>query len=123
MDLKVYRKEKTYYGDILQTNIIDIYPVKQGNILSNAELVETDSNELEIQKCSLVSIWQYGNDLAEVEDGIRWAEALDGDISPLQLQSDLTNTIRQISSRSSISFDIENINGVSYLSYTLKVNE
>ena len=128
MDLKVYTKEEvrqprgTEY--IITPNIIDIYPEMTGDegteTILNAEIRDTPEEIIE-QACALATIWQKGQDPISREVGIRWSETLLGEINVVQLMEDLTNAIAEVTPSVAVVFDtVTDVNGNSYLKYTLK---
>lgn len=130
MDFKVYTKEEVEQPSgtetIISPNIIDIYPViteKNGTeILSNAE-IRTDEKDILEQAVALATIWQKGQDPLDLEQGVRWSEALLSEINVLQLMEDITNVVSAVTPSVMVVFDtVEDENGNSYLKYTLKAN-
>lgn len=129
MDLKVYEKETVIqpHGveNIYVPNIIDLIPEiktdEHGNeVLTGAVLLEKDNDVIE-QMCGLSTIWQRGLDPLDLEDGVRWSEALLEEINVVQLMEDLTNAVAQITPTVDVVFDtITAENGQSFLKYTLK---
>ena len=130
MDFKVYTKEEVEQPSgtetIISPNIIDIYPVvtekNDTEILSNAEIL-TDEKDILEQAVALATIWQKGQDPLDLEQGVRWSEALLSEINVLQLMEDITNAISAVTPSVTVVFDtVEDENGNSYLKYTLKAN-
>lgn len=129
MDFKVYTKETVLqpYGaeNIYVPDVIDIIPEittdENGNeILSNAEVL-IDDNDLIEQMCGLATIWQRGLDPLDLEDGVRWSEALLEEINVVQLMEDLTNAVAQVTPTVDIVFDTAvTDSGQTVLKYTLK---
>ena len=129
MDVKVYTKETVLqpYGteNIYVPDVIDIIPEittdENGNeILSNAEVL-TDDNDLIEQMCGLATIWQRGLDPLDLEDGVRWSEALLEEINVVQLMEDLTNAVAQVTPTVDVVFDtVVTDSGQTVLKYTLK---
>lgn len=129
MDLKVYEKETVIqpHGaeNIYVPNVIDLIPEIKTNelgneVLTGAVLLEKDNDVIE-QMCGLSTIWQRGLDPLDLEDGVRWSEALLEEINVVQLMEDLTNAVAQITPTVDIVFDtVTADNGQSFLKYTLK---
>lgn len=124
MDIKVYKKEEVLQPDgnqeVYVPDIIDLVPVLEdgSDVIKTCELVE-DRNLLE-QQCALVTIWQRGLDPVDINDGIRWSEALLEEISSLQLIQDIIEAVASVTSSVSVQFDtVEDDKGNSYLSYKL----
>ena len=129
MDLKVYRKEEVIQPDgilnVVKPDIIDIYPelLELNNTkLTDASILEDDSEELLLQECALATIWQRGLDPVEPEDGIRWSQALLGEVNPLQLIEDVNNAVESITNSVIVEVGtVTSINGQEYLSFKLRM--
>lgn len=92
------------------------------NKLYNAQILEDDSEELLLQECALATIWQRGLDPVEPEDGIRWSQALLGEVNPLQLIEDINNAVENVTNSVIVEVGtVTNINGQEYLSFKLKM--
>lgn len=99
---------------------------KNGNLyvsLRSEQIVtcETvDGNAMLEQQCALATIFQRGLDPLDKNDGIRWSEAILGELSALQLIQDITEAVAKVSSAVQVTFDtVEDDKGNSYLSYKL----
>lgn len=129
MDVKVYEKEEVRQPSgteyVITPNIIDIYPVitldGEGNeMLSGAEELLTE-HELVEQACSLATIFQKGLDPLALGDGIRWSEALLGEINVVQLMEDIANAVAQVTPTVEVVFStVTDEHGNSFLKYTLQ---
>lgn len=96
----------------------NLYVTLMTDELLTCELVE-DKEELE-QQCALATIYQKGQDPLDLEDGIRWSEAILEELSCLQLIQDIIDAVEKVSTSVVVTFDmIEGENGQSYLSYKL----
>lgn len=92
------------------------------NKLYNAQILEDDSEELLLQECALATIWQRGLDPIEPEDGIRWSQALLGEVNPLQLIEDINNAVENVTNSVIVEVGtVTSINGQEYLSFKLKM--
>ena len=92
------------------------------NKLYNAQILEDDSEELLLQECALATIWQRGLDPVEPEDGIRWSQALLGEVNPLQLIEDINNAVENVTNSVIVEVStVTSINGQEYLSFKLKM--
>lgn len=86
--------------------------------LYNCEIVENE--EMLEQQCALATIFQRGLDPLDLEDGIRWSEAILEELSSLQLIQDIIEAVGKVSSAVTVTFDtVEDDNGNSYLSYKI----
>ena len=126
MDFKVYTKEEVKQPSgteyIVTPNIIDIYPETndEDTVLLNAEILTSESDTLE-QECALATIWQRGLDPLDLDDGIRWSQALLGEINIVQLQMDITDAVSAITDAVTVIFDVvTDDNGNQYMTYTLQ---
>ena len=92
------------------------------NKLYNAQILEDNSEELLLQECALATIWQRGLDPVEPEDGIRWSQALLGEVNPLQLIEDINNAVENVTNSVIVEVStVTSINGQEYLSFKLKM--
>ena len=81
----------------------------------------TDEDALIEQACALATIWQKGLDPLDLEEGIRWSEAILEEINVVQLMEDITNAVAEITPTVEVVFNtVTDDNGNSYLQYTLK---
>lgn len=128
MDFKAYKKENVYQPagqqTIVKANIIDLIPVVEAidgtEYITGAEVLK-GSSELLAQECALATIWQRGLDPLDEGDGIRWSEAMLGEVSVLELMGDITDAVSAVSLSMGVSFDtVTDANGMSYLSYSIK---
>lgn len=126
MDIKVYKKETVSQplGDenVFVPDIIDIIPQLETidgiETMTNCETVE-GKDEIE-QACALATIFQKGLDPLDVDDGIRWSQAIREEISVMQLIQDIIDAVNKVTSSVKVVFDtVEDENGNSYLSYKL----
>lgn len=86
--------------------------------IANCQTV--DGEEMLEQQCALATIFQRGLDPLDLEDGIRWSEAILEELSCLQLIQDITEAVAKVSSAVTVTFDtVEDDNGNSYLSYKI----
>lgn len=95
-----------------------LYVYVQTKQLTNCATV-TGKDELE-QACTLATIFQKGLDPLDLNDGIRWSEAIREEISGLQLIQDIIEAVGKVSTSVNVLFDtVEDGNGNQYLSYKL----
>lgn len=128
MDLRVYTKQRALQPqedgtEAYEENIIDIVPLlsEDNTVLLGSETVE-DREEIK-QACSLSCIYQRGLDPLDLSDGVRWSEALLGEVSPITLMSDLTDAVADVSQNASVTFGTyEDEYGESYLTYKIEVS-
>lgn len=127
MDLKVYTKETIRQPDGRESedyfvpSIIDIYPLLEGEEenLAGSEIVE--GNEETEQLCSLSTIWQRGLDPVDEEVGIRWSQALLGELNVVQLMQDIIDAVAQITPSVNVVFEtMTDSNGNELLTYKLE---
>ena len=79
-----------------------------------------EGRDLVEQECALATIFQRGLDPLDLNDGIRWSEAILEELSCLQLIQDIIEAVEKVSSSIVVTFDtVEDENGQTYLSYTL----
>lgn len=125
MDIKVYHKETVSQPsgsiDVLEPDIIDIYPQfdTSGNSLEGCDTVEGDEETL--QEVVVATIWQRGLDPIDSEDGVQWAEAILGEVTVPQIITELQDAVSEVSETSSIEFStVTGTDGKEHLTYTVK---
>lgn len=96
----------------------NLYITLMRDQIISCELVD-ENDEIE-QQCALATIFQRGLDPLDLNDGIRWSEAILEELSSLQLIQDIVEAVEKVSTSITVSFDVvEDDNGNSYLSYKL----
>lgn len=96
----------------------NLYVTLMRDQIISCELVE-GRDEVE-QQCALATIFQRGLDPLDLNDGIRWSEAILEELSCLQLIQDIIEAVEKVSTSIVVTFDtIEDDNGNTYLSYKL----
>lgn len=96
----------------------NLYVTLTANQVIGCELAK-GKDELE-QACALATIFQRGLDPLDVNDGIRWSEAIREELSALQLIQDITEAVSRVSSSIKVVFDtVEDDKGNQFLSYKL----
>lgn len=84
------------------------------------DILDDSSKDLLEQECALATIWQRGLDPLDLNDGIRWSEAILEELSCLQLIQDIIEAVAKVSTSVKVVFDtIESEDGKQYLSYRL----
>ena len=128
MDVKVYKKEEVLQPQgseyVYVPDVIDIIPtievIDGVDTITGCESLEDSSRDLLEQGCSLATIWQRGLDPLDLEDGIRWSEAILEELSCLQLIQDITEAVARVTTSVQVVFDtVEGEDGRQYLSYRL----
>ena len=110
----IINSDNVYYenGNLYATLTVDT--------LMTCDILDDDSKELLEQECSLATIWQKGLDPLDLEDGIRWSEAILEELSCLQLIQDIIEAVASVSTSVKVVFDtVEDENEQQYLSYKL----
>lgn len=103
---KVRYENGNLYVTINDTHIISCETVKD--------------KELSEQRCALATIFQRGQDPLDLNDGVRWSEAMLGEISAVQLMDDISNAVEKASDIATVVFDtVTDSQGRSYLSYKI----
>ena len=121
-DIEIKDNKLILNSDDIIYNDNVLYLRIKGISLSNASILEDDSEELLLQECALATIWQRGLDPVEPEDGIRWTQALLGEVNPLQLIEDVNNAVENVTNSVIVEVGtVTSINGQEYLSFKLKM--
>jgi hypothetical protein len=126
MDFQVSQKEEISQPDglvdVYVPDVFDIYPefAEDGITIINALIV--DALEDTKQAALFASVRQRGSDPMNPEAGVRWAETMIGELSPDTLVADIKNAVRSVSTNCTVDFNtVSDANGVSYLTYDIKV--
>ena len=128
MDVKVYKKEEVLQPsgieEVYVPNVIDIIPnievIDGVETITGCETLEDSSRDLLEQQCALATIWQRGLDPLDLNDGIRWSEAILEELSCLQLIQDIIDAVANVTSAVKVVFDtVEDESGQQFLSYKL----
>lgn len=128
MDVKVYKKEEVLQPQgseyVYVPNVIDIIPdievIDGVETITGCTTLEDTSRDLLEQQCALATIWQRGLDPLDLNDGIRWSEAILEELSCLQLIQDIIDAVASVTSAIKVVFDtVEDENGQQFLSYKL----
>ena len=121
-DIEIKDDKLVINSDDIIYNDNVLYLKIKGISLSNASILEDDSEELLLQECALATIWQRGLDPVEPEDGIRWTQALLGEVNPLQLIEDVNNAVENVTNSVVVEVGtVTSINGQEYLSFKLRM--
>lgn len=121
-DIEIKDDKLEINSDVIIYKDNDLYLKIKGISLSNASILEDDSEELLLQECALATIWQRGLDPVEPEDGIRWTQALLGEVNPLQLIEDVNNAVENVTNSVAVEVGtVTSINGQEYLSFKLRM--
>lgn len=121
-DIEIKDDKLIINSDDIIYNDNTLYLKIKGISLSNASILEDDSEELLLQECALATIWQRGLDPVEPEDGIRWTQALLGEVNPLQLIEDVNNAVENVTNSVAVEVGtVTSINGQEYLSFKLRM--
>lgn len=96
-----------------------IVTIKGEQILS-VETLDDNTRDLIEQSCSLATIWQRGLDPLDLNDGIRWSEAILEEINSIQLMQDIIEAVADVTPSVNVSFDtVEDDKGNIFLTYKL----
>lgn len=119
-DVKVENGKLIINSDKVRYENGNLYVTLTTEELITCETLEDGSRELLEQECSLATIWQRGLDPLDLEDGIRWSEAILEELSCLQLIQDIIEAVARVTTSVQVVFDtVEGENGQQYLSYRL----
>lgn len=119
-DVRVENGKLIINSDKVRYENGNLYVTLTTEQIMNCQTVEDGSRELLEQQCALATIWQRGLDPLDLENGIRWSEAILEELSCLQLIQDIIDAVASVTSSVKVEFDtVEAENGQSYLSYKL----
>ena len=119
-DVKVENGKLIINSDKVTYENGNLYVTLTEEQIVTCDILDDNSKELLEQECSLATIWQRGLDPLDLEDGIRWSEAILEELSCLQLIQDIIEAVARVSTAIKVVFDtVEDENGQQYLSYKL----
>lgn len=109
---------------VLKPDIIDIYPVTETEdgteYITGAETLD-EGRTLTLQQAALATIWQRGLDPVSPDVGVRWAQTLGGELSPVTLMQDISDAVGAECPGVSVEFTtVRAPDGSQYLAYTLR---
>lgn len=117
-DVKIEDNKLIINSDKVRYENGNLYVTLTREQIITCDLVE-DKEELE-QQCALATIFQRGLDPLDLNDGIRWSEAILEELSSLQLIQDIIEAVEKVTTSVVVTFDmVEGEDGQSYLSYKL----
>lgn len=117
-DVRVVDNKLIINSDKVRYENGNLYVTLTSQQLVTCELAE-GKVELE-QQCALATIWQKGLDPLDLNEGVRWSEAILEEISYLQLIQDIIDAVAQVTSAIKVNFEtVEGADGQEYLSYRL----
>ena len=114
MDFKTSRKESRVMPegktDVLVDNTCDFYPIfaddlryiaveglpvkNRENLIVDVEILNDTREEL-LDRALFAMMKQRGNDPIEPEDGVQWAEAIMGDVSPITIVQQVISAVAE----------------------------
>ena len=124
MDFKVSQKEERLQpGGPIQVyipDVFDLYPIFNGSEITGCAILD-GINDIE-QGALFASVKQRGSDPLALNDGVRWAECLLGEISSELIVQDIKEAVRAVSTNVNVAFStVKDANGSSYLMYDIQV--
>lgn len=119
-DVKIVDNKLKIESDAVTYEDGKLYVTLTESKLMNAEILDDDSKDLLEQECALATIWQRGLDPLDLNDGIRWSEAVLEEINSIQLMQDIIEAVAKVTTSVNVSFDtIEDDKGNVFLTYKL----
>lgn len=130
MDLRVYTKEVAEQPGkdgvpYLVPDVIDLQPEYETaddgtEYVTSAALTQSDKDVTE-QECVLASIWQRGNDPVSPLVGVRWSEALLGELTTVQVMEDIREAVAEVTLNVAVSFEsVRTADGRETMAYSFK---
>lgn len=118
-DVRIVDNKLIINGDNVRYENGNLYVTITEEQIVTCEVLE-ESRDLLEQECALATIFQRGLDPLDLNDGIRWSEAILEELSCLQLIQDIIEAVGKVTSSVKVVFDtVEGENGQQYLSYKL----
>ena len=126
MDLKISEKEERLQAEglvqVYVNDIFDVYPtISTDNFIEDLELL-TEDVECFKQEALFASLQQLGSDPLLPSQGVRWAQAMLGEVQSDVLLNDIKNAVQGVSTSCAVVFtSAQGSDGNSYLVYDIKV--
>lgn len=122
MDIKLSVKEERVYSDTdRRANVFDVYPiVKERDGRRVIMGLEVSKNEA-MQGLNYSIAKQKGRSPMDRDDGVSWEEALIGEVSALQVISEIQTQAYKAGRGSSVAFNTQYVNGIPVLGYKIGV--
>lgn len=119
-DVRIEGNHLIINGDNVRYENGNLYVTITEEQLVTCETLEDGTRELLEQECALATIFQRGLDPLDLNDGIRWSEAILEELSCLQLIQDITEAVGKVTTSVKVVFEtVQDENGQQYLSYKL----
>lgn len=125
MDFKVSQKQKRKQPSGIVSyefvnNVFDVYPIFDGDKLTNVEIVE-DGEEL-LQAATFATLRQRGSDPLALDEGIQWSEAIIGEVPSIVLLTQIKNAVKGVSLSCDVLFYTRrDSDGSTYLDFTIEI--
>jgi hypothetical protein len=124
MDLKVSHKERRLQpegpADVLVDNIFDLYPVFDGDVITDVEILDDDREEL-LDRATFALLKQRGLDPTDPSSGVQWEEYLLEEVpAPVILQQVMTAVGREGPGVRAVAETVQSGNR-SYTVFTIKL--
>ena len=124
MDFKVSQKEERLQPSgpiqVYIPDVFDLYPVFNGSEITGVAILD-GINDIE-QGALFASVKQRGSDPLALNEGVRWAECLLGEISSELVIQDIKEAVRMVGNNVNVAFStVRDSNGSSYLIYDIQV--
>lgn len=124
MDVKVSRKETRYQPqglvEVLMSDVTDLFPVLDGDVITDIEMLDGDREEL-LDRAMWAVFKQYGNDPLDLTDGNQYEECILGEISPLVLMTEISASVLEEGAGVQEEYSSSTVDGKDYLTVTVRL--
>ena len=124
MDVKVSRKETRYQPqglvEVLMSDVTDLFPVLDGDVITDIEMLDGDREEL-LDRAMWAVFKQYGNDPLDLTDGSQYEECILGEISPLVLMTEISASVLEEGAGVQEEYSSSTVDGKDYLTVTVRL--
>lgn len=126
MDLKISEKEERLQAEglvqVYKNDIFDVYPtISEDFYIEDIETLTEETSCLK-QEALFGSLQQLGSDPLLPSQGVRWVQAMLGEIQSDVLLNDIKNAVQEVSTSCAVVFTAaQGTDGASYLVYDIKV--
>lgn len=119
---KESRMQKGELVDVLVNDVFDMYPIMAEDGLTILSVRTVEGYEEIQQSATFAAIKQKGSDPLSPESGVRWEEAMLGEVPPEAVIADIRDAVASVSTSASVEFStVTSSEGVPYLTFDIKV--
>lgn len=119
---KESRMQKGELVDVLVNDVFDMYPIMADDGVTILAVKTVEGHEEILQSATFAAIKQKGSDPLSRNSGVRWEEAMLGEVPPEAVIADIRDAVASVSTSASVEFSTAIASdGTPYLTFDIKV--